>query len=98
MSTDKTTLEQAMLNGCDGCEACPFSWTEAAETAQNLGCLPTPQDVLRMARDKGRPWGCHEDEAKVCRGYASVAVQVGLPIHGDTIRYSRWYHDGEANV
>lgn len=94
---EAAALETAILNGCDGCEACPFSINETAEMAQNLGCLPSLQDVLRMAREKGRPWGCHEDETKVCRGYASVAVQVGMPVRGQPISYSKWYREGEAH-
>ena len=89
------TIEQALMNGCDGCEACPFTISEYSEQIQNYGCLPTNVEVLDMARKSGRPWGCHNDETKVCRGYASVAKSLGLPLDGEPLSYSRWYHTGK---
>jgi hypothetical protein len=88
------TVEDALLKGCDGCEACPFSMTEQAEAAQNLGCLPTPQEILEMARTSGQPWGCHDGSGRTCRGYASVAVNLGLATKGKAIEYAIWYNHG----
>jgi hypothetical protein len=93
---DSATVSKALSAGCDGCLTCPFSVNEWAEQAQNYGCLPTNIQILDMARAAGRPWGCHYDESRVCKGYASVAKLIGFPVSGAPLSYSAWYHDGVA--
>lgn len=89
---NRTRVMDALNHGCDGCTTCPFSIGEEAEKVQNLGCLPSMGEILDMADKTGRPWGCHSNEDQVCRGYASVAKSLELPLQGVTLKYSAWYH------
>lgn len=83
-------LSEAMLNGCDGCLTCPFTIGEEAEQAQNYGCLPTNAEILQLALTSGKPWECHGEEGRICRGYASVAKTVGLPLKGPMNTLKEW--------
>lgn len=80
------------------CISCPFNdgLTHAASDAQNLGCLPTPFDIVQMKRESGQNWACHDDETKVCAGLCHRAKDEGLDLsQGGLIRYSSWYHAGQ---
>lgn len=80
------------------CTSCPFNdgLTEAASNAQNLGCLPTPFDIIQMKRESGQNWACHDDETKVCAGLCHQAKEASLDLsEGGLIRYSSWYHAGQ---
>jgi len=90
VTADTEALRDAVLLGGDGCPACPFTVSEESGLAQNPGCLLTTFEILAMCAEGNRPWACHGDEPRICRGYASVAVKAGLPTAGDPILYSRW--------
>lgn len=93
----KNSLETGGLIGA--CPACPFNdgLTEEASQAQNYGCLPTAGDIVTLKRTSGQNWSCHDDESKVCSGLCHRAKSENLNLaEGGLIRYSSWYHHGEA--
>ncbi len=53
---------------CSTVGACPFSFTRASESAQNLGCLPTPYEIICMRQKHGKTWACHSNPTKPCLG------------------------------
>ena len=59
--------------------ACPFSFTDASEHAQNLGCLPSPMDIVAMRVESGRTWACHDNKRKPCLGALNYLRKKGLP-------------------
>lgn len=78
------------------CEGCPCAFTETSEQAQNFGCLPTIQDLFRIQK-RGKNWACHEDDTRVCSGFAVFCKEEGYP-YDKTLplaSYSIWYHEGE---
>ena len=80
------------------CPACPFAMTDHSESVQNLACLPTPYEVMRLMRDQGKRWCCHENEARACAGQVEYCRGVGIP-YDKTLplaSYESWYHDGVA--
>lgn len=89
-------IEQGLRGTCGGC---PFNdgITTEASLAQNYGCLPTGYDIIKMKRESGHNWACHDDESKVCAGlcHSSKDAQLDLST-GGLVRYSSWYHAGEA--
>lgn len=93
--TGKSTGE--LIGGRKGtCVGCPFETTESSEQAQNYGCLPTPGDIIRMKRDTGHNWACHDDASKVCAGLCHEARDHQLDLsHGNLISYETWYQKGE---
>ena len=60
------------------CLSCPFNLTEESEMAYNLGCLPTPQDLLTIKRDSDDNWECHEGTGKICAGFVAACRDTGL--------------------
>ena len=72
------------------CIACPFNdgLTAEATQGQNYGCLPTPDDMLQLAK-RGIALSCHDNEKAVCTGlreHADVSNCTLLP-------YCEWYHN-----
>lgn len=80
------------------CVSCPFNdgFTFSASEAQNLGCLPTPYDIIQMKKSSGQNWACHDDETTLCAGLCHQAKEANLDLtQGGLIRYSSWYHAGQ---
>jgi len=52
------------------CKGCPFNdgITEEATDAQNLGCLPSAYDILKILSDSGKHWACHGHSDLTCGG------------------------------
>jgi hypothetical protein len=51
------------------CKSCPFNFgSESSESAQNLGCLPSAQDILKLKDETGHNWACHSNNKRVCSG------------------------------
>ena len=59
------------------CKGCPFNFTEESEYAQNMGCLPSPADILEQHKAHGKNWACHES-LKLCKGFVRKAKNVDL--------------------
>lgn len=87
------------LGGLKGaCPGCPFNegLTDEASRAQNYGCLPTAYDIIRLKRDTGHNWACHDNENATCAGLCHSAKEQSLDLSkGNLVRYSSWYHAGE---
>lgn len=83
---------------CPGqCVTCPFAWNEESEYVQNLGCLPTPFDIVEMKKQSGHNWACHSDESKKCAGYVDHMKEHHPEIDtstGKLISYDKWYREG----
>lgn len=58
---------------------CPFAFTEASEYVQNLGCLPTPMDIVSMRVHNGKTWACHDEPSKPCMGGINFLRKNELP-------------------
>lgn len=61
------------------CKCCPFAFTDASEYVQNLGCLPSPGDIVDMRVNSGKTWSCHENTKKPCLGALTHLKDQGLP-------------------
>lgn len=87
--------------GSGGCMTCPFSWSDEAEIVQNLGCLPTPHEIITMKEKSGHNWACHDNKNVLCGGFANYVKtqRPDLDIHkGNLISYEVWYHQGEEGA
>lgn len=85
------------------CSACPFAYTEESEQVQNYGCLPSPYDIMQMKLKSGHNWACHEDESKMCLGFAremqSPFTKVNVDLtQGGLITYTDWDALGEEQA
>lgn len=57
---------------------------------QNLGCLPTPQEMLAAASN-GTALSCHDNQRIACRGLCENFPEAKtLPVK----QYSDWYRNG----
>ena len=63
---------------CSTTGACPFSFTDASEQAQNYGCLPTPYQILEMKVHHGKTWACHSNPDQPCLGATKYFKEKGL--------------------
>lgn len=84
--------------GSGGCISCPFSSSLESEMAQNYGCLPTPADIIELKETTGQNWSCHNDDTKLCSGYATSLKQTRPDLDikdGGLISYEVWYQEGE---
>lgn len=84
--------------GSGGCMSCPYSSNEETEIIHNYGCLPTPKDIMELKVTTGHNWSCHNDETKVCSGFATDLKQKHPDLsvkNGGLISYEVWYQEGE---
>ncbi|MFW6855315.1 hypothetical protein ACODYM_28910 [Burkholderia gladioli] len=65
-------------HGSEDC-TCPFAFTGASEEVQNLGCLPTPFEIVTMRVEHGKTWACHDEPTKPCVGAIRHLRDRGLP-------------------
>lgn len=59
--------------------ACPFAFTDVSENVQNLGCLPTPYEIVQFRVKHGKTWACHEEPTKPCIGAINHLKRNKLP-------------------
>lgn len=80
------------------CSGCPFNYgNPTSEVAQNLGCLPTPWEIMDIKRNSNKNWSCHEDETKLCPGFIERAKELKLNYkEGSLGSYEAWYYTGKA--
>ncbi len=50
------------------CNTCPFAFTDVSEHVQNLGCLPTSNEIVTMRVKHNRMWACHCNVKIPCQG------------------------------
>jgi hypothetical protein len=79
------------------CSTCPFSGTDAAESAMNLGCLPFPYEIMQLCGRTGKAWPCHSDPTRMCAGYIAACAEAGIDWRTRPLgSYQGWYESGEA--
>lgn len=73
------------------CLACPFrdGENEEATMAQNYGCLPTAQEMIDRADQRGEAMSCHNNDRRACSGLARHRDVSGLKVKA----YSEWYRN-----
>lgn len=72
-----------MNQSCTQCSkngGCPFAfYTEESNYIQNLGCLPTPYEIISMRQKHNKTWACHNNPSKPCLGAINFQKEKGLP-------------------
>jgi hypothetical protein len=65
----------------DECTACPFNIGHPeCDAAYNLGCLPTPHEVIELKKTTGNNWACHSKPDQVCAGMVRWAKSQDLKL------------------
>lgn len=72
------------------CESCPWNCTSSSEMAQNLGCLPTPKEMVKL-NSEGKALSCHDDESIVCKGLRCGLKKLGEEVAPEIKKYTDWY-------
>lgn len=72
------------------CLCCPFNdgLNEEATQAQNYGCLPTSDDMIRMFDETGVALSCHENNTVGCNG---LRQYTGVSKFSTVKSYEEWY-------
>lgn len=64
------------------CDACPFNFfSDQADYAQNMGCLPAPYDIIKEMKQTDKNWACHDNPEKICRGLVRYVNDMNKPIN-----------------
>lgn len=69
---------QETCKQCSTVGACPFAYNDYSEQAQNYGCLPSGQGIVRMRQNHGKSWACHSNPKKPCLGALNYMREKGL--------------------
>jgi len=85
MTMKKADLDKSM------CDDCPWNFYSAgSQMAQNYGCLPSPQEMVRINDEEGYALSCHENKSCICKGLAAQLKKNGKRI-GMLKPHSDWY-------
>lgn len=69
------------------CSGCPFNYcSEESNQFQNLGCLPSPYDILMEMKEANKNWACHDNPKKVCKGLVNFVDEMNKPINMHIIK------------
>lgn len=84
------------------CGTCPIGdengWSEEAEQAIGLGCLPCLGEALEIKIRTGANWGCHS-EARICAGFVRECRERGIEYRNSpTLDYAIWANQGEETA
>ena len=66
--------------GSGGCVTCPFSQGDEAFIAENSGCLPDTNEILKFPEHNNVNWGCHSEVDVVCGGFAKKYKETGKKV------------------
>lgn len=87
------------------CTHCPFAFTDESEYVQELGCLPSPWDIIKMKRKSDHNWACHSNEKVICSGFVEFVKEYPSYKYADLdmgvgglISYESWYQEGEEEA
>jgi hypothetical protein len=70
------------------CNGCPINIiSEEGENISNYGCLPCYSEAIKWYKDTGKVWACHENPAKPCLGFLTLAKKYGekVSVNKDTV-------------
>ena len=84
--------------GSGGCITCPFSESEEANNLQNLACLPTAHEIIKLKEKSTHNWACHYNDNQMCGGFATHIKHERPDLNhkiGNLISYETWYREGE---
>lgn len=82
------------------CTHCPFEFSDASEEVQNLGCLPTPHQIVKMKELTGHDWACHSKPTIKCRGLHEYEERHQLDFAEATAKLINWIgvHGRDENI
>mgnify|MGYP000875783840 FL=1 len=64
---------------------------DISENIQNLGCLPTPYELIDFKREEDWNWECHEGTGKICAGFVAVCKDKNLDYKSGNLLDADYY-------
>lgn len=73
------------------CKSCPFNYfSEESNYAQDMGCLPSPKDILEIKDTTGNNWACHSNNKRVCAGLSKQRDTTKGKLHLQPCANTNW--------